>query len=179
MTRVYRFIYACLLLLMAASGHATQPQGNIWQNATRLLATDTFQISRTQRFVVTELEQPHRVVSTSYINGGETTAIRYLVNHQSMAAKPDYSRLQNILDMGRQSYHDAIAQQLGVNSEHMVLMGTAANMQELGHDTAQFGDLRVDALVTAGVKGNAMRAGNRPQTVTSTPTIRAPSIRWY
>jgi adenosylcobinamide amidohydrolase len=44
-------------------------------------------------------------------------------------------------------------------------MGTAANMIYAAHQTASFDELRVDVIVTAGVEGNAARAGDPAQWV--------------
>jgi hypothetical protein len=49
--------------------------------------------------------------------------------------------------------HDASA-------DRVARMGTAANLNYLAHEKREFRDLRVDALVTAGVEGNATRAGD-------------------
>jgi adenosylcobinamide amidohydrolase len=56
-------------------------------------------------------------------------------------------------------------------------MGTAANMIYASHQVASYGDLRVDAIVTAGVEGNAATSGDPSQWV-ETPTgwNRLPSV---
>ena len=50
--------------------------------------------------------------------------------------------------------------EMGVPAEGTALMGTAANMAYAACRSAAFDDLRVDAFVTAGVAGNAARAGD-------------------
>jgi len=53
------------------------------QTRTVFAETPTFTASRTGRFVVIELKTPHLVLSTSGRAGGQTSAVRFLVNHQS------------------------------------------------------------------------------------------------
>jgi len=49
-----------------------------------VLATlETGRVRRAGRFVVVELDGPHRVLSTSARTGGEALGVRLLVNHQS------------------------------------------------------------------------------------------------
>jgi hypothetical protein len=48
-----------------------------------LLERREFQLRRRGRFVVAELLEPHYVLSTSVVNGGQTDHVRFLMNHQS------------------------------------------------------------------------------------------------
>ncbi len=120
---------------------------------------------------VLKLNTPHRVMSTSYINGGLET-LHYLVNHQSV--KPgDYDRLDEIMKMGRDRYHDLYLRSINVSPRKAALMGTAANMDTIAHHQRVFEStadeisagfhskpLVVDAWVSAGVCGNALTAGD-------------------
>ena len=65
-----------------------------------------------------------------------------------------------ISDMGLDAYHRTVCGEIGVDPDHTALMGTAANMAYAVHRSAEFGDLRVEAFTTAGVSGNAARAGD-------------------
>ncbi len=127
---------------------------------TRLLDQPHFIAERAARYLKVSLQTPHRVLSTSDIEGGENTHIRYLVNHQSMEAVNDNQRMEYILSRSDHRYHRELAQDLGLVPEQMALMGTAANMNHVAHAHASFRELRVDVFVTAGVSGNAMRAGD-------------------
>lgn len=141
----------CLLLLKAGLSYA----GSI-----SLKETDLYIAKRhTQHFVI-ELKHPHRAYSTSKVNGGEQSNIKYLVNHQSMEARNHLERAELILNNKPELYHQMIASDLDLDAAQMVLMGTAANMGNLAHSQAAFKDLTVDVFATAGVSGNALRAGD-------------------
>ena len=132
---------------------------------TELQSTPNFNAQRQGRFFKVTLNQPHRVISTSAYNGGETSTAKYLVNHQSMEARGDMRWVNRVLENTRQGYQQLIANELNIDAEQMVLMGTAANMQLLAHrqqvfEAAGIDPLVIDVYATAGVRGNAMRAGD-------------------
>ncbi|UTW48831.1 adenosylcobinamide amidohydrolase [Bacterioplanoides sp. SCSIO 12839] len=143
-------------------------------NWTSLQDSDQFNAYRYGRFFLVELKQPHRVISTSAYNGGEKTDLKYLINHQSMEARADMRWVNRVLSNSKQQYQQLIADELALNPNELALMGTAANMQLLAHQQAVFqaddaGALIVDVYATAGVRGNAMRAGD-PTRWYETPT---------
>ncbi len=127
---------------------------------TPLLTQPQFTAQRAARYLKVELHSAHRVLSTSDIEGGQSDDLRYLVNHQSMEAVNDAQRMDYILSRSDQTYHREVAETLAIVPEQMALMGTAANMNNVAHAQASFGELRVDAFVSAGVSANAMRAGD-------------------
>ena len=133
---------------------------NVAGDAQLLQQTPAFTAQRLERYFVVELKRPHRVFSTSYVNGGHQTQLRHLVNHQSMETAANTAQLQRILALGKQRYHIEVAEHLQMDPGLMALMGTAAGMQNLAHATETFSELRVDAFVTAGVGANALRAGD-------------------
>ena len=124
-----------------------------------LHAGSHFTARRGGRFLVVELLTPHRVLSTSARRGGEQEVLRYLVNHQSCEASGDTARLELITRLGLPAYHGEVCEEIGVDPDRAAVMGTAASMACAGHRFAAFEDLRADAFVTAGVAGNATRAG--------------------
>lgn len=128
-----------------------------------LHASDSFSACRSGRFVLVSLLRPHLVISTSAHRGGEREDLLFLVNHQSCEASADTTRLAHIDAMGPVSYHREVCRELRVNPDRTALMGTAANMAYASHRQAAFGDLRADAIVTAGVSGNSARAGDPAQ----------------
>lgn len=132
-------------------------------NATVVHESSAFQALREKRFFVVKLTQPHLVLSTSKINGGMSTDVQYLVNHQSMEPNFHQEKVDLILNSALGSYHTQIAKRLDMPPEQMALMGTAAHITNLAHKQRRFKDLTVDAFVTAGVSGNAMRAGEETQ----------------
>lgn len=132
---------------------------------TELQSNQNFIALRKGRYLKVELNNPHRVISTSAYNGGEKTEIKYLVNHQSMEARGDMRWVNRVLQNSKPQYQQLIANELNINAEKMALMGTAANMQLLAHHQQIFEAVGIEPLVvdvyaTAGVRGNAMRAGD-------------------
>jgi adenosylcobinamide amidohydrolase len=113
-------------------------------NLEELMATEEYRLVRTGRFLITELLKPHRVLSTSTRNGGQTEILRYLLNHQSCEGTDHRERHAHITGNGPESYHDAACAEMGLDGNLAAVMGTAA----------------VSAVVTAGVQGNAACAGD-------------------
>src|SRR5262245_37151123 len=123
-------------------------------------AAPTFAAYRQGRFIVVELSEPHRVMTTSSCVGGVSTAVRHLVNHQSCEASGHNERFSQITALGMDGYHDQTCRDLGLVPEKTAVMGTAANMIYATHQTASFVEVQIDAIVTAGVEGNAACAGD-------------------
>lgn len=119
-----------------------------------------FSVLRQARYLQVNLSVPHRVLSSSAANGGEQDSVAVLVNHQSFSGPQDVERFEKRVRLSPWEYHRHVADRLGIQPQQMALMGTAANMAHTGHSSAIFKNLRVDALVTAGVKHNALRAGD-------------------
>lgn len=130
---------------------------------TTLVEDAHYRAQRQGRFFVISLKTPHQVLSSSAVNGGQSTAIGYLVNHQSMEAQGDQLRYMQQITLDRQQYHRSIAEQLRIAPQAMALMGTAANVQHLVEIEKSFQGLTVRAFVTAGVRSNAQRAGDPTQ----------------
>src|SRR5262245_65214462 len=112
-------------------------------------AAPTFAAYRQGRFIVVELSEPHRVMTTSSCVGGLSTSVRHLVNHQSCEASGHADRGSEIVKLGLDGYHKTVCADLGLTAEATAVMGTAANMIYAAHESAENGDLRVDAIVTA------------------------------
>ena len=119
-----------------------------------------FTARRFGRYLVVELLAPHRVLSTSTVGGGQRDDVRFLVNHQSCEGQDHQERSELISGMGLEVYHRTVCGEIDIDPDHTALMGTAANMAYAVHRSAEFEDLRVDAFTTAGVSGNAARAGD-------------------
>ena len=132
-----------------------------WRRAADVLRqSDLFVARRSGRFLLVELLAPHRVVSTCAGCGGQREDVSFLANHQSCEGAGDAVRYDRIAKLGPAAYHVAACAEMGVPPDRTALMGTAANMACAAHRSAAFDDLRVDAFVTAGVAGNAARAGD-------------------
>jgi adenosylcobinamide hydrolase len=135
-----------------------------WKSS-RWFTAPTFVTYREGRFIVVELTCEHRVLTTSSCVGGMNHDIRYLVNHQSCEASGHTQRFEEITKLGQDGYHHAVCGELGLSWTDTAVMGTAANMIYAAHESRSFEDLRVDAIVTAGVEGNAVCAGDPAQWV--------------
>jgi adenosylcobinamide amidohydrolase len=139
-----------------------------WKASTWFSAP-TFVAYRDGRFIVAALVGPHRVFTTSSCVGGFSEAVTHLVNHQSCEASGHNERFVEMTSLGSDGYHDSVCAELELHSKTTAVMGTAANMIYAAHEVAAFDELRVDAVVTAGVEGNAACAGD-PAQWAETPT---------
>ncbi len=146
-------------------------------NLEELLVTPEYRTIRSGRFLITELLVPHRVLSTSSRNGGQTESLRYLVNHQSCEGTDHRERHAQITGVGPESYHNEVCREIEIDGDQAAVMGTAANMNYAA--VAQHRDQTtfVTAVVTAGVQGNAACAGD-PATWRETETgwEKAPTV---
>ena len=124
-----------------------------------LLSRPDAVVRRAGRFVVAELTGPHRVLSTSVRNGGETTGVRFLLNHQSCEGAAHLNR-HRLMTANLEAYHDDVCAEVNLPPAETALMGTAANMSYVAVRTERDEDLEVTAVVTAGVEGNATTAGD-------------------
>src|SRR5882672_11400048 len=104
-------------------------------------------VRRRGRFIVVDLSAPHRTLSTSTRNGGQSDEVRHLVNHQSCEATGHDTRFEYITGQGMEAYHAAVCKEVGLSPDNTAVMGTAANMNYA-------------AIVTAGVESNATCAGD-------------------
>jgi adenosylcobinamide hydrolase len=123
-----------------------------------LIETDAFFVRRSGRFVVTELLVPHRVISTSVGNGGQSEGIRFLVNHQSCEGSGHHERAEYLFSMGLERYHSSLCEELGLPTEATATMGTAANMNYATMRRCGDDDVSVTTLVTGGDTRRARRS---------------------
>ena len=98
---------------------------------TTLVEDVHYRAQRQGRFFVISLKTPHQVLSSSAVNGGQSTAIGYLVNHQSMEAQGDQLRYMQQITLDRQQYHRSIAEQLRIAPQTMALLATEAKSAAL------------------------------------------------
>ena len=125
-----------------------------------LLERREFILRRRGRYLVAELAVPHRVLSTSVVNGGQTDHVRFLLNHQSCEGAGDHRLHDVIAEIGYAGYHERICADAGLPSDATVMMGTAANMHYAAVATETDEGVDVTAVVTGGVEGNATCAGD-------------------
>lgn len=121
---------------------------------------EDYVLERDGRFLVAALQSPHQVLSTSVCNGGMTGRVRFIVNHQSCEGQGHGDRFEWMKELGEPGYHQHVCKELGLEPETVAMMGTAANMNYVARVVETFAELRVCAVVTAGVEGNAGCAGD-------------------
>ena len=124
-----------------------------------LLKQRSFELRRSGRFLVADLNEPHHVLSTSVRNGGQVDHVRHLLNHQSCEGTAHVDRHRVMAEDGLDAYHDEVCAEVSVPPECTAVMGTAANMNYVALVTEVDEELAVTAAVTAGVEGNATTAG--------------------
>jgi adenosylcobinamide amidohydrolase len=117
-------------------------------------------IARKSRFLVAELLVPHRVLSSAVTGGGMREDCRYVVNHQSCEGTDDMGALKRWHQRGPEGAHRVACAEIDIDPERTILMSTAANMQCAALSQASHRELTVTAVTTAGVLGNATRAGD-------------------
>jgi adenosylcobinamide amidohydrolase len=117
-------------------------------------------VRRRGRFMIADLLESHRVISTSAANGGESEHLRHLINHQCCEGKEHNDRFDAMMAMGEAAYHRAVCAEVGVSPESAAVMATAANMNYAACVRRSDLDVEVLAVVTAGVETNAICAGD-------------------
>ena len=133
------------------------PDFTHWES---LASTAGAVVRRRGRFLVADLTVPHQVIATSALNGGQSTHVRFLVNHQSCEGSGHEARAHAVFADGQEAYHRTVSAEIGVPPEDAVIMGTAANMNYAAVVTESDADVSVIAVVTAGVQSNATCAGD-------------------
>ena len=140
-----------------------------------------YDLKRDGRFLIAELQTPHQVLSTSAYRGGLYKGIRYLVNHQSCEGNGHDARFALIKQLGEVGYHRHVCTELGLPPDLVALMGTAANMNYAARVVETHAELRVCAIVTAGVAMRGVRAMGRVGTkrmLDGAISMRVRSMRW-
>lgn len=124
-----------------------------------LLQHACFNLRRSGRFLVADLNEPHHVLSTSVRHGGQVDYVRHLLNHQSCEGTAHHERHRIMTESGLDAYHDRVCGDVALRADQTAVMGTAANMNYVAIAREADDDLVVTAAVTAGVEGNATAAG--------------------
>ena len=125
-----------------------------------LTSLPTATVRRHGRFVIADLTGPHRTITTSARNGGQTDGVRHFVNHQSCEGAGHDARFRVISGFGQEAYHDHVCAEIDLDPSVTATMGTAANMSYAAIAIEEDADLVVAAIVTAGVQTNAVCAGD-------------------
>ena len=115
-------------------------------------------LRRKDQFMIFELSQPGRVLSTSYLNGGCREDIAYLFNYCEVYNSPD-GRCEMRAPTNRE-HLSLIANELKLPPHETTGLSTAAMMKYARPNTEKFRDFSVTALATAGIDVNGSRAGD-------------------
>ncbi|MFP4245860.1 MAG: adenosylcobinamide amidohydrolase [Halochromatium sp.] len=139
-----------------------------------LRETNRYRLHRQGRYLWAAFKRPHRVLSTCKVNGGLREDLTHVANHQSCEgvahdrrdrrAEPDPHEKRDghtpaplpALD----AFHLQACREAGLPPTTTALMSTAANMQCAVLAQAEHEELCVSVVATAGVLGNATRAGD-------------------
>jgi adenosylcobinamide hydrolase len=142
----YSIIWAFVLcLIYSATVHAGDQQ-----QLYRLSTGDA--VFRQGNSIGVQFAEPRMVLSTSIINGGYREDLQGIFNHNSTDV---VMTVESYLRSMKQE-----AMKLGFDPEKVSSMGTGAGMDNVAIKTASYQDAVVTAIVTAGVEGNAGRAGD-------------------
>jgi len=117
-------------------------------------------VRRHGRFIVVDLDVPHRALSSSARHGGESEHLRHLVNHQCCEGAGHDMRSEFINRNGEEAYHQLVCAEIGVPPEETAILATAANMNYAAIVSRRHAEVEVMAVVTAGVETNATCAGD-------------------
>ncbi|TVR66094.1 MAG: hypothetical protein EA420_02115 [Candidatus Competibacteraceae bacterium] len=122
--------------------------------------TDLYALHRQGRFLAAAFKRPHRVLSTCRINGGLREDLTHIANHQSCEGVAHAARHRSVVGLGPEAGHAAACAEAELPPATTALMSTAANMQCAVVARAAHAELTVQVVATAGVLGNATRAGD-------------------
>ena len=122
--------------------------------------TDLYTLHRRGRYLCAALKRPHRAISTCRINGGIREDLSHLANHQSCEGVAHVARHERVMGLGATAEHADACRAGQLPPESTSLMSTAANMQCAVLARAEYAELAVTVVATAGVTGNATRAGD-------------------
>lgn len=121
---------------------------------------DRVSIRRDGRFVVARFLRPHRVLSTSMVGGGLRDDCTHVVNHQSSEPSGDDAAMRRWKTLGPVGSHLEDCLAAGTDPDTTALCSTAANMRCAAASRRSFEEIEVSVVATAGVEGNATRAGD-------------------
>lgn len=122
--------------------------------------TDRDCLRRQGRYLAAAFKRPHRVLSTCRINGGLREDLTHIANHQSCEGVEHTPGADGPGTQGAAGFHHAARVAGNLPPETTALMPTPANMQCAVLRRATHADLEVRVAATAGVLGNATRAGD-------------------
>jgi adenosylcobinamide amidohydrolase len=118
------------------------------------------ELHRTGRLLYGRFLVPHRVLSTCQVRGGVREDLQVVVNRQVCEPAGHCERMGHDRPRDPLVEHADFCTEHGLDPQATAVLGTAANMRCAGVASESFRDLVVLAAATAGVEGNAGRAGD-------------------
>lgn len=122
--------------------------------------TNHYTLCRQGRFLIAAFKRPHWVLSTCRVNGGLRDDLTHIANHQSCEGIGHALRHCSATGLGPAAAHTAACTEAELPPTATALMSTAANMQCAVVTRETYAELTVQVVATAGVLGNATRAGD-------------------
>ncbi|WP_195267636.1 adenosylcobinamide amidohydrolase [Eubacterium sp. 1001713B170207_170306_E7] len=111
------------------------------------------------RAAVIRFEDERRVLSSSLLNGGLRSDLRFVFNYDEQEEKT--KRCEMLAPTHEEHLRIVAEDILGLPPRQSTGLTTAAQIRNAAFCEAAYGETAVSALVTAGVSGNALRAGDR------------------
>lgn len=119
-----------------------------------------FLIEKRGRSIWASSSEPCLSLASTTVHGGSQLKMQHFGNHQCGEGKAHGERYHKLIEEGAEAYHNSACREFGYPADSSVLMSTAANMDYASIQTLSWDGLQVTAIVTAGVQGNATRAGD-------------------
>lgn len=118
------------------------------------------EIHRGEKIIYGRFTTPHRVISTCRAAGGINDDLTYVYNHQVCEPCGEHHNEQANAWEDPQTYRRVVCEAAGLPPDKSAGLATAANMNNAAISVRLFDDLTVVCVQTAGVEGNAGRAGD-------------------
>lgn len=126
-------------------------------------------VERITQVILARLLRPCLAVGTGEFNGGQRSDLIAIYNRQCCEPCVHESLSEVLLDRAKENHH-RVCQEHGLDPQLTAGMSTAANVRCLGLGRRIHGESEIMVLATAGVEGNAGRAGD-PATVMETDGV--------
>ncbi len=121
---------------------------------------DAVELHRRDKILYARFLKPHRLISTCRSAGGLKENLEFVYNHQVCEPAGHNRALAAGIAADPDGYRRRVAESYGLPAELCATLGTAANMNNAHIAQHSFRELTVVAAATAGVEGNAGRAGD-------------------
>ncbi len=121
---------------------------------------DAVELRRREKIVIARFLEPHLVISTCRAAGGIRSDLEHIFNHQVCEPEAHHPGAEDPGWDDPLEYRRRVCRRWDLPPQTCATLGTAANMNNIGIQVERFRWLEVAAVVSAGVEGNAGRAGD-------------------